>query len=90
MDRWISDKGLKREKIPVNSDIEVLNALLTYSETNPSPVIDKPTNAWEYSKNKMLDITIFVRATYSNIRARYIINCYASNSNRRLPEESLK
>jgi len=90
MDRWIPYKGLKREKIPVNSDIEVLNALLTYCGTKPPPVIDKATNAWEYTENKMLDITIFVRATYHNIRARHIINCYTSNSNRRLSEESSK
>ena len=74
----------------IYSDIELLSALLIYYQTMPSPVIDKATNAWEYSENKMLDITIFVRATYVNIRARHIINCYASNSNRRLPEESLK
>ncbi len=41
-----------------------------------SPVIDKATNAWEYIENNMLYITIFVRATYVNIRARHIINCY--------------
>jgi hypothetical protein len=85
-----SGQGLEEGENPLNSDIEVLNALLTYCEIKPSPVIDITTNAWEYTENKMLDITKFVRATYSNIRARHIINCYASNSNRRLPEESLK
>jgi len=47
-----------------------------------SPVIDKATNAWEYNENKMLDITIFVRATYHNIRARHIIYCYAQKNRR--------
>ena len=81
---------LARGENSLNSDIELLSELLICYQTMLSPVVDKATNAWEYIENKMLDITKFVRATYSNIRARHIINCYASNSNRRLPEESLK
>ncbi len=47
----------------LNSDIELLNALLIYYKTMLSPVIDKATNAWEYIENNMLDITIFARVT---------------------------
>ena len=49
----------------VASDIELLNGIYMFCKTWPFPVVDIKTNASEYNEDKVLGITILVRATFS-------------------------